>query len=493
MTVTDTETYPGLTCPPRFGTRRDFSRATLGGAVGEVARLLGKPFMPWQQYVADVINEIDRESQELAYQEWGLTVPRQSGKSTFVLAKNVHRGSATQFFGPDQNLIYTAQTRKDAKLKFEEDFVKVVRASAYFRNRVLYKSGTGVEHFRYANDSRWAIEANTEKAGHGGTLAEADIDEAFAQVDWRLEQAFEPAMVTVRNARLGWLSTAGWIDGSPYLKAKTKSGREAVALGSQTGLAYFEWSAHEDDDPGDPEVWKRTMPALLHEGNPSGTQPLKAIQKRYDKAVLEGKLNGFRRAYLNQWVPKESDEPPTISGEMWANQRDDDTTFVGRPALGVDVSLDRTQSFVVASGMRPDNTIGVRLMSTLTGTERLVEEVVAIRAARSTAAVLLDPSSAAGALIPDFERAGVPLELIQGNAVTQACGAFYDGFIQGRIHHVEHPALTDAVANAILRSNPRGAARWYPIGDGPTVSPLYAATLAVHGVAKHPQSGPNIW
>jgi phage terminase large subunit-like protein len=486
--VTVTEIYPGLVCPPRFGTLRDFSRATLGGAVGEVARLLGKPFMPWQQYVADVINEIDPDTGELAYSEWGLTVPRQSGKSTLVLAKNVHRGSATKFFGTDQNMIYTAQTRKDAKLKFEEDFVKIVRASAYFKTRVHYKSGTGVEHFRYNNGSRWAIEANTEKAGHGGTLNEADIDEAFAQVDWRLEQAFEPAMVTVTNARLGWLSTAGWIDGSPYLQAKTKSGREAVALGKQSELAYFEWSAPEDADPGDPEVWKACMPAL------GITQPLKAIQKRYDKAILEGKLNGFKRAYLNMWVPQESDEPPTISALMWASRRDDDISFVGRPALSVDVSLDRTLSFITAAGLLSDGNVGVRLLSVLEGTELVVKEIGELRRARPTHPVFIDPSSAAGSLILDLEAAGVPLELVQGPAMAQACGAFYDSFIQGRIRYAEHQALTDGVGNAILRANPRGGSRWYPIGEGPSVSPVYAATLAVHGISKFgTQSGPNIW
>jgi phage terminase large subunit-like protein len=352
---------------------------------------------------------------------------------------------------------------------------------------MLYKSGTGVEHFRFQNQSRWAIEANTDKAGHGGTLNEADIDEAFGQVDFRLEQAFEPAMITVTNARLGWVSTAGWIDGSPYLQVKTQAGRTAVATGSQEGLAYFEWSAPEDSDPGDPEVWKACMPAL------GLTQPLKAVQKRYDKAVAEGKLNGFKRAYLNMWVPKSSDEPPTISEAMWAHQRDDDLEFTGIPALAIDVSLDRRWSYIVAAGFTPDNTVGLRLLSVLEGTERLVEEVKAVRAARPTTDVSLDPSSAAGSLLTDLESEGIPVSTVQGPEVTQACGAFYDSFVQGKIRYAEHQSLTEAVGNAILRANPRGASRWYPIGDGPSVSPLYAATLAAHGLAKSNQAGPNIW
>lgn len=451
----------------------------MGGAVGEVARLLGKPFMPWQQYVADVICELDPDTGEFVYSEWGLTVPRQSGKSTFVLAKNTHRASATKFFGPDQNMIYTAQTRKDARLKFEEDYVKVYRASRYFKTRADYRAGNGNEHVRFPNGSRWAIEANTEKAGHGGSLHEADIDEAFAQVDFRLEQAFEPAMITLRNTRLGWLSTAGWVDGSPYLQVKTKAGREAVALGQRRGLAYFEWSAPEDADPGDLDVWRGCMPAL------GLTVPLAAIQRRYDKAVAEGNLNGFRRAYLNQWVPKSSDEPPTISETMWAAQRDDFSSLTGRPSLALDVTMDRQVAYIAAAGDRADGLGHLQVLAQLPGSEHVVAEIEALRSRREITTVVLDPSSAAGALIPELQRAGIPVELVTATEVAQACGALYDGLVQSRFRYVEHEALSKAVGNAILRASTRGASRWFPIGDGPSVSPLYAVTLAAHGHAKH--------
>jgi hypothetical protein len=54
MTISPTS-CPSLTCPPAFGTPRDPSRATLGGRVADAAARLGKPFMPWQRHVADVV------------------------------------------------------------------------------------------------------------------------------------------------------------------------------------------------------------------------------------------------------------------------------------------------------------------------------------------------------------------------------------------------------------------------------------------------------
>jgi phage terminase large subunit-like protein len=183
-------------CPPRFGTRRNPDRATLGPAVGKVSAKLGKPFMPWQQDVADVVLEVDPVTGRLAYQEYGLTVPRQSGKSTFVNAKATHRCTATGFFGARQHVVYTAQTRQKAREKWEEDFLADLEASREFRGRFRAHKGNGNEHTRFSNRSRFGLESSTEKAGHGPTIDEAYIDEAFAHQDFRLEQAFGPAMIT---------------------------------------------------------------------------------------------------------------------------------------------------------------------------------------------------------------------------------------------------------------------------------------------------------
>ena len=299
-------------CRPLYATQRSPDRATLGPAVGKVARLLGKPFMPHQQYVADVILEIDPVTGCLVYDEWTLLLPRQEGKSTFVEAKATHRCTATGFFGPRQHIVYTAQTRKKALEKWEEDFLPDLQASSYFKSRFKPNKPPGNEHFRFTNQSRWGLEAATETAGHGSTLDEAFLDEAFAHQDWRLEQALGPAMITRKNKQLGIISTAGWLGGSPYLEAKVAAGRAAAEEGRRAGTAYFEYAAPADADPGDEATWWSCMPAL------GRTITVEAIRAEYRKALDQGKLNEFRRAYLNQWVPKDSGEDwEVISQRAW--------------------------------------------------------------------------------------------------------------------------------------------------------------------------------
>jgi phage terminase large subunit-like protein len=268
--------------------------------------------MPWQQDVADVLMEIDPDTGRLVYDEWILTVPRQSGKSTFVEAKFTHRCTATKFFGPRQHLVYAAQTRKKALEKWEEEFIPDLQASSYFANRFEPKKPPGNEHFRFSNGSRLGMDAPTDTAGHGSTLDEAFLDEAFAHQDWRLEQALGPAMITRPNKQLGIISTAGWLNGSPYLEAKIAVGRAAVRDGVQTGTAHFEWAAAPGADPGDERTWWSCMPAL------GRTITVAAIRAEYRKAAAAGKLNEFRRAYLNQWVPKDvTDDWSVIGADAW--------------------------------------------------------------------------------------------------------------------------------------------------------------------------------
>src|SRR4051812_42149759 len=112
-------------CAPRYGTPRNRRRATLGGRVAEVAELLNLRLMPWQRRVLDVALEIDPKTDRLAYREIDLTVPRQSGKTTLLLAVMVHRARAWD----RQRILYSAQTRLDARKKWEDGHVPLLEAS----------------------------------------------------------------------------------------------------------------------------------------------------------------------------------------------------------------------------------------------------------------------------------------------------------------------------------------------------------------------------
>jgi hypothetical protein len=444
--------------------------------------------MPWQQYVADVLGEIDPATGELAYTEGGLTVPRQSGKSTFVEAKSTHRCTATGFYGPRQRLVYTAQTRLKAREKWEEDFAADLENSRSFRSRISVHKGNGNEHIRFSNGSRFGLEAGTEKAGHGGTLDEVYLDEAFAHQDWRLEQAFGPAMITRRNKLLAWISTAGWLDASPYLEAKVALGRLAVNEGRQHGLAFFDWSAPEDADPGDPAVWRACMPALGY------TITEADIRAEYVKARDAGKLNEFRRAYLNQWVPKAmADSWQKISEEAWNACSDPASLIAGQVALAFHVEPDGASASIAVGGQRPDGLLHGELADHRPGTSWLVPRAVEIADRQNACVLVINGGGAAPAFEKELLARGFATKaqpgkrrlMITGPAeYAQACGALAEDVKNGRWRHLGQQPLTEAAAAAGTRPL-ADAWAWAQKNSAGGISPLEAVTLARHGFMTH--------
>jgi hypothetical protein len=431
--------------------------------------------MPWQQHVADVVLEVDPDTGLLAYSEFGLTVPRQSGKSVWVLCKAVHRATASGFFGERQRIVYTAQTRNKAREKWQEDYVGDLSRSKTWGHSVKPHLGNGNEHIRFANGSRFGIEANTEKAGHGSTLDEAYIDEAFAQADNRLEQAFRPAMITRQNTQLGWISTAGWLDESPFLESKVARGRQNTELGLRDGLAYFEWSADPDCDPEDRDVWRGCMPALGH------TITEAAIAAEFE--AME--LHDFSRAYLNLWVPKFSADEQALDMAAWKAAQDEKSEALDPVTVGIDIPYDRSTAFISIAGPRTDGRVHVELIPTdKRGTDWVAGFVAEFCEKWKPRGVFLDAVGPAGSLIEDLKRVGVDPTCITSREMAQACAGFHDLIRDDGLRHVGQTDLTAAVGSAKKRSQ---GDTWVWQRKGTTDSAaLIAATVAVAGNGRKP-------
>jgi hypothetical protein len=148
---------------------------------------------------------------------------RQQGKTELCLGAQVHRALAF----PGQNIVYAAQTRNDARKRWEDEFWEKIAGSTLAKYARIRKSNGNEAILWPGKRSRMGITANTEKAGHGPPLDLGFIDEAFAHGDDRLEQAFSPAMLTRAMAQLWWAS-AGGTTSSVWLNKKRKAGRALI-------------------------------------------------------------------------------------------------------------------------------------------------------------------------------------------------------------------------------------------------------------------------
>jgi phage terminase large subunit-like protein len=287
-----------IDCPPRWATPRA-RRRTRGPQVTAVARELGLSLLPWQRQVLSVA--LERSGRKPAYRDVLVSVPRQSGKSSLALSLIVWR----LLSGPDHLVLYSAQNRVAARRKLLHTWwPRLVRSPLGDRFQLF--RGFGNESLTADTGSRLELLSATESAGHGETTSLVIIDEAWVHADASVEQSVRPTMVTVGDAQLWAMSTAGTAR-SVWWREKLEAGRAAAQMGVDTGLALAEWAADPAADATAEATWWAAMPAL---GRLADVDTVR--QDLESMGVKE-----FRRAFLNLW-PDESDEGwAVISRDAW--------------------------------------------------------------------------------------------------------------------------------------------------------------------------------
>jgi phage terminase large subunit-like protein len=442
--------------------------------MGKLAKVINQPFMPWQQMVADVAGEIDPSTGLPAYREIRVTVPRQSGKTSLILVAEVDRCIA---WGPDQRVLYAAQDRQSSRAKWEEQYKLLHRTK--LRDIVHLRKRSGEERMEFPRtDSLIAITASGESAGHGQTLDLGVIDEAFAQKDERLVQGFRPAMLTRPAAQMWIVSTMGAED-SIFLHDRIDDGRARVEADERSGVAFFEWSAYDDDDPDDPATWWRCMPAL------GRTVTESVIQTDHDALPPEE----FARAYLNRRTASGS---PVVDLAAWQRGRDPLSQVAGLPCFAIDVTPDRSHGSIAVAGWRADSRVHVEVVEHRPGTDWIVERMAELERRWHPWPVVVDPGSPAASLLVDLASLGVPTETLDARSYAAACAQFYDAVMgpEPRIAHLDQPALNLAVGNA--RKRVLGDAWAWARKVGADVSPLVAVTLARWGLVKAGHGEPQV-
>jgi phage terminase large subunit-like protein len=259
--------------------------------------------MEWQRYVADLA--LEHDDGLLVYRDIDLSIGRQMGKSTTVLALVVYR----MLSAPGQWLIYAAQSRLAARRKLLDVWWPRLRRSP-LRDLFTISKGTGMEALRSHNGSILTLLSEDETSGHGDSIDLVVLDECWSQTE-AAEAAVVPAMITRPNAQIWRLSTAGTLK-SVYWRSRVDAGRLAAGMGLSDGTAFVEWAADPDDDPTSPATWRRCMPAL----------GITIDEATVTKTLASMGLTRFKRAGLNLW-PDESDLGwlGPIKADVWAAAR----------------------------------------------------------------------------------------------------------------------------------------------------------------------------
>lgn len=459
--------------PPRFATPREPGRRTLGPAVGRVSRALGRPLMPWQQYVADVGGEVDERGLPV-YKLLVVTVPRQSGKTTLDLAQSVQRCLAA----PNRKVWHTAQTGLDARKKWRELAEDVTTSP--LRELVAGKPryGAGAESLTFVNGSVLKPHPPTRDALHGEQSDLNNIDEAWSFDELHggdLFQAIGPTQLTRPGAQTWIWSTRGDRSSTWF------HGLIARGYARERGVAVFDWGIPDDADPTDLDVIEANHPAV---GYTATRDSLESAQ-----VALADKPGEFARAYGNR---------ATGAGERilpldpWNAARTDLALPAGRPAYGVAVAGDGSAASVWAAVLDTDGRPWVEQIAHRPGRSWAVEFVTNLRDAGE--GVAIDRNGPAAPVADQLELAGVELLPLEGRAYAAGCQDVYDRITDpgGPRLFVRDPigGVDDAADIAGKRMRGDGGWVWSRARSAGNVAPLEGLTLAAWAVLRNPPAAP---
>ncbi len=467
---------------PRFATPRNPNRQTLGPKVAKVLKASdpmiqkGDP-MPWQRDVLDVACEIDPATGLFWYRNIVIVVPRQAGKTSLSRGKVAHR-----CLTDTRPVMYTAQDRNKSLRRLQKDFYEPLSRSplAHFLGQPRWSNGSEV--VRWTTGAEIFIDAPTKKsAGHGETLPEAHIDEAFAHPDARIEQAVSPMMITVTGAQK-WITSAAGDSDSRFLWGKVEAGRARIEAFQhdpaelwRSRTCYIEYSAPPDADRDDPATWAACHPALGH------TIDLESLRASRDDLDESGP-DEFNRAYLGWW-PSAKPPPKIFPIDAWetAALPEDAEAWDGEPVWSVDVAPDRSFSAIgmAAKAVAQGRVFG-EVIKHDPGTAWVVSYLLKLRSMFGGNEVVIDGAGAAGSLERDLLDEGFAVRRLSTREKVDACGGLFDAVLEGEFSHLGDPVLDGAMAGAAKRnmSSGDGGFMWVRGKSLQDITPLYAVTLA---------------
>lgn len=443
--------------------------------------------MPWQSQVADVALEVDDRGR-FAHPLVVISVPRQAGKTTLVLANAVHRCLA----GPRRKAWHTAQTGQDARTRWLEMSESLLRSP--LRSLATIKRGAGDSRLLFANGSQLRPHPPTIDALHGEQSDLNDVDEAWHFTPTQganLMQAIVPTQATRPGAQTIILSTMGTAD-STWFHDLCDRGRDGEA-----GIAYFEWSIPDDVDPLDLDAVAAAHPAYGH------TIDMDTLRR----AAAQLPPGEFARAFGNRrTLAAERLIDPTRFGDC---QTDAPIPDSARPAFGAAVSIDRSETAIVAAAL-VDGVPLVEVIDCRPGTSWAGPRLQQLSASHLNIGLAIDRNGPSATLADSVVVAGLDVLPIGTREMTTAAANLLD--------LIDPPGDTVAAGIGPIGATPLIRFRTDPafdlavdvvtkraVGDafafarlgsgGASIAVLEAASLAVYALLHQPPPSlaPKVW
>ncbi len=452
--------------PPKYATLPNLDLATRGDKVAVIAREMGKPLLPHQQFIADVATELNPLGSPFMFRRRTvvLALPRQTGKTTLQRPLFVERCMSL----PRTQAFMTAQLGKDAAALWGV-LVDDLEASPLFSSWVDVKRGKGSETCTFPNRSFIAPFPPGPKAMHSKSPRIVSVDEGWAfttEQGGDLMRGIRPAQQTLWDRQLWIFSAAGTAD-SEWWDALCAAGRASVD-DPLSDMAYFEWSIDDDADPYEEDAWQ------FH----PGLDGLITIDTLREESKPDKNSHGdWLRGFMNRSTKVR--EKTVVDLPAWDTRAEQQMPPEPRAiAYAFDVAIDRSQASIWSAWRTPDGKAHLHVYQVAEGDEWLIPIVSGL--VRQGAAVGADNGGPARVIIDRLAREGVDVATTSGPDAIVAWDAFKREAAAGSIVHDGSPTLRTALEVAVERPSRDLHVLSRSMSLGPIDSLVAAVTAAWH-------------
>jgi hypothetical protein len=434
----------------------------------EFASAYGLTADEWQERVLRAWLGLRKDGQVAAARA-GLAVPRQNGKNALIeiveLFKMVELG---------RRVLHTAHEVKTARKAF-------ARLKYFFGDRVAdpaaafpelnnlvreVRNTNGQEAIVLTNGGQVEFIARSRSSGRGFTVDDLILDEAQELSEDALA-ALRPTISASPNPQIIFTGTppGPTAVGEVFTRQRTNGLTKA-----DPRLCWQEWRAWDVENIDDPMAVAQANPAL-------------GIRLLWDTIADERadmSEDTFARERLGLWETQQSLQ--VINPAWWEASKHPESQVIDPVAFAADITPDRQRGSISLAGRRADGRFHVETVQNERGTAWIVPRLLELIGKWRPCAIVLDPGSPAGSLIAELQEGGVEPLLTSTRDVGQACGAFFDAVRDDKLRHLDDPRLNLALGSARKRPlGDSGAWAWHRKDTATDITPLVAATLALHG------------
>lgn len=487
---------------------------TFGPETTELSRRAGLTLDEWQADGVDIVLSVRADGKWACFEycEW---CSRQNGKTVGIFTP---RALAGMFLTGEPLITWSAHEYKTAMEGFRVYKRCILTLGTEIKTNLVriendpnpifvkISNTNGEESFeRLDTGQRVKFIARSKGSGRGFGASNL-IDETFAYTREQ-QDAIMPTILAQPNPQIGYASSPPLTGDTGEVMYSLRSRAENGELGASLG--YRNWGLGGTLPSGNPldldhiaeidlddrRLWAQTNPAA---GGRLTEEKIAHLRTSMSD-------EGFAREVLGIWPRQINVEVEhVIDLELWSRLADPASQIVGSMVFAADCNPERTRSAIAAVGQRADGDYHGEIIDDRAGTSWVPERLVELVERWNPPAVLLDPAGPAGSWLADLKRADsddsddyvIPIQLVGGREMAQACGALYETVVERQaLRHLNQESLNAAVSGAKKRPL-LDAWAWHRRDSGTNIAPLVALTEALHGFVLYGGAADaldNIW